>query len=149
LTVQYTFTTGTSTRKVAVGSGGLLGKGFLKGTQTRLDFVPEHHTDFIFSVLAEEWGFVGALLLLAAYAFLLVQMFRVCAHTTDRPARLLALAILAVFFFQVFINVGMTVGVMPITGLPLPLVSYGGSSLLTFFAALGLLASIHKERSIF
>lgn len=135
--------------KVAVGSGGLLGKGFLKGTQTRLDFVPEHHTDFIFSVLAEEWGFVGALLLLAAYAFLLVQMFRVCEHTTDRPARLLALAILAVFFFQVFINVGMTVGVMPITGLPLPLVSYGGSSLVTFFAALGLLASIHRERSIF
>ncbi len=135
--------------KVAVGSGGLLGRGFLQGTQTHLDFVPEHHTDFIFSVLGEEWGFLGALVLLCGYAFLLFQMFRISEHTTDRPARLLSLAVLAVVFFQVFINVGMSVGVMPITGLPLPLVSYGGSSLLTFFVALGLLASIHRERSIF
>ena len=135
--------------KIAVGSGGLLGKGWLQGTQTQLDFVPEHHTDFIFSVIGEEFGFLGAFFLLFLFGLLIVYAFRVMDHTTDFRGRLLALGIAMAFSFQIFVNVGMTIGLAPITGLPLPFISYGGSALVANFFAFGLLASIYKERCIF
>ena len=135
--------------RIAVGSGGLLGKGYLAGTQSQLQFVPEHHTDFIFCVIGEEWGYAGSLLLLLLYGFLFRAAFRVMEHTTDIKAKLLVAGVLAVLFSQVFINIGMSFGLMPITGITLPLVSYGGSSLATTAIALGLILSIHKERSIF
>lgn len=135
--------------RIAVGSGGLFGKGFLMGTQSQLQFVPEHHTDFIFCVFAEEWGFIGALVLLACYGVLFTAGFKVMLQTTDIRAKLLAAGVLAVLFSQVFINIGMSFGLMPITGLTLPLISYGGSSFLTTSIALGLILSIYRERSIF
>ncbi|HCM43286.1 MAG TPA: rod shape-determining protein RodA [Candidatus Omnitrophica bacterium] len=135
--------------KIAVGSGGLLGKGFLLGTQTQLNFVPEHHTDFIFSVIAEEWGFIGSLALICLYVLLFISLFRICDHTTDPKAKMLVSGIAALIFSQVFINIGMTFGWMPITGLTLPLVSYGGSSFVLICFALALALSVHRERSIF
>jgi len=135
--------------KIAVGSGGLMGRGFLNGTQQLLAFLPEKHTDFIFGVLAEEWGFLGSFLLLLLYALLLWQMFSILTHTTDLEARLLGTGVISIFVFHIFINIGMTVGLMPITGLPLPLMSYGGSSAVSFFAALGFILSIDKERSFY
>ena len=135
--------------KIAVGSGGLFGKGYLAGTQSQLQFVPEHHTDFIFAVIGEEWGFAGTVILLVLYGLLFRAMFQVIEHTTDIKAKLLASGVLAVLFAQVFINIGMSFGLMPITGITLPLVSYGGSSFVATALALGLILSIHKERSIF
>lgn len=135
--------------KIAVGSGGLFGKGWLHGTQTQLDFVPEHHTDFIFTVIAEEFGFLGTLLVIFLFAVLLGYIFRMIQQTTDLKARLLGLGIAVFFFFQIFVNIGMTIGLAPITGITLPFMSYGGSSLAVNFLALGLLISIYKERSIF
>ncbi len=135
--------------RIAVGSGGLFGKGYLQGTQSQLQFVPEHHTDFIFCVIGEEWGYAGVLLLLTLYGFLFRYAFQVMEQTTDRKAKLLIGGILAVLFSQVFINIGMSFGLMPITGITLPLVSYGGSSLVATTLAIGLIVSIYKERSIF
>lgn len=135
--------------RIAVGSGGLFGKGWLHGTQSQLDFVPEHHTDFIFSVVAEELGFLGSLFLIVLYGTLFYQIFQVIERTTDIKGRLLAAGVLALLFFQTLINVGMSFGLFPITGITLPLVSYGGSSLVATSIALGLLVSVHKERSIF
>lgn len=135
--------------KIAVGSGGLFGKGFLHGTQIKLNFLPEHHTDFIFCVVAEEWGFLGSLCVLLLFALLFMKMLRVIERTSDTRARLIAAGVVSMIFFQVLVNIGMTVGLMPITGLPLPFFSYGGSSLVSMFAAVGLLISIYKERSIF
>ncbi|MDP3920425.1 MAG: rod shape-determining protein RodA [Candidatus Omnitrophota bacterium] len=135
--------------RIAVGAGGFWGKGFLHGTQSQLKFVPEHHTDFIFCVIGEEWGFLGALLVLLLYGILFRSIFQVISHTTDIKAKLLAAGIAAILFAQVFINIGMSIGLMPITGLTLPLISYGGSSFLATSIALGLILSIHKERSIF
>ncbi len=135
--------------KIAIGSGGLLGKGFLHGTQTQLKFVPEHHTDFIFCVFGEEMGFAGAAVLLLCYGVLFYSILRILEHTTDVKARLLAVGLLAMLFSQVFINIGMSFGLMPITGITLPLFSYGGSSLVSTALGLGMVLSIHKERSIF
>jgi len=135
--------------KIAVGSGGLLGKGYLAGTQTQLQFVPEHHTDFIFCVFGEEWGFMGAILLLGLYWLLFSSAFKIISATTDQKARLLGSGIMAMLFVQVFVNIGMTIGLMPITGITLPLVSYGGSSMISTAIALGLILSIYRERSIF
>ncbi len=135
--------------KIAVGSGGLVGKGWLQGTQTQLDFVPEHHTDFIFCVVGEEFGFLGSLLLILLYGALITYAVQIMERTTDRGAQLLAAGITAMLFFQIFINLGMTIGIAPITGITLPLLSYGGSSLVATFVAIGLLVSIYKERSIF
>ncbi len=135
--------------KIAVGSGGLIGKGWLHGTQTQLDFVPEHHTDFIFCVIGEEFGFFGSLLLVLLFCFLIGYFIQIMERTTDQRARILAAGITSMFLFQMAINIGMTIGVAPITGITLPLVSYGGSSLVTSFLAIGFLVSIHKERSIF
>ncbi len=135
--------------KIAVGSGGLFGKGYLAGTQSQLQFVPEHHTDFIYCVIGEEWGYVGSMLLLFFYGFLFRSAFQVMETTTDLKAKFLIAGIVSVIFTQLFINVGMTFGLLPITGITLPLVSYGGSSLITTCIALGLILSIYKERSIF
>lgn len=135
--------------RIAVGSGGLFGKGWLHGTQNQLDFIPEHHTDFIFSVIGEELGFFGSLFLIVLYGTLFYQIFQIIDRTTDVKGRLLAAGILSILFFQSLINMGMTFGLFPITGITLPLISYGGSSLVAYFIALGLLVSIYKERSIF
>ncbi len=135
--------------RIAVGSGGLFGKGYLAGTQSQLQFVPEHHTDFIFCVIGEEWGYAGTMLLLSLYGLLFHFGFQVMEQTTDVKAKLMITGILSVIFAQIFINIGMTFGMMPITGITLPLVSYGGSSLVTTAVGLGLILSVYKERSIF
>lgn len=135
--------------RIAVGSGGLFGKGYLAGTQSQLDFVPEHHTDFIFCVLGEEWGFLGSLLLLGLYVFLFHSAFQIMEQTTDIKAKLLIGGVVSILFTQVFINIGMSIGLMPITGITLPLISYGGSSLIATAFGLGMILSIYKERSIF
>lgn len=135
--------------KIAVGSGGLFGKGWLHGTQTQLDFVPEHHTDFIFCVVGEEFGFLGGLLLILLFASLIGYFLKIMEHTTDMRARLVAAGFTSVFFFQAAVNIGMVIGMAPITGLTLPLVSYGGSSLLATYLGIGLLVSVYRERSIF
>jgi len=135
--------------KIAVGSGGFWGKGYLGGTQTQLHFVPEHHTDFIFCVIGEELGFLGSLLVLCLYGFLFHSIFLIMQHTTDVKAKMLCGGVLALLFSHVMINVGMTIGLMPIAGVPLPLISYGGSSFIMTCLCLGLVLSVYKERSIF
>ncbi|MCL2684573.1 MAG: rod shape-determining protein RodA [Synergistaceae bacterium] len=128
--------------RIAVGSGGLWGKGFLQGTQGRLHFLPEPHTDFIFSVFAEEFGFVGGVLVLALYACLFWRILRGAFRTKDIRAKLLCIGIVAWLWFQVMESVAMSMGLAPITGLPLPLFSYGGSSLLMVATALALAQSV-------
>jgi rod shape determining protein RodA len=132
--------------KIAVGSGEWLGRGLFHGTQTQLHFVPENSTDFIFTVLAEEWGFAGAAVLLALYAVLLYGGIRSMLAARDRFGLLLASGIVGILFFHVLVNVGMTIGIMPITGIPLPFVSFGGSAILTEFAAVGILLNIYGQR---
>jgi len=128
----------------AVGSGGKTGRGD-EATQTRLDFLPEHHTDFIFSVVGEEFGFIGAALVLSLFALLIWRSLRILTMSKNLYGALIAGGITAMLMFQTFVNVGMTIGIMPITGVPLPLLSYGGSSVLVTFMALGLLQSIHAQ----
>lgn len=135
--------------KIAVGSGGLWGKGYLAGTQTQLHFVPEHHTDFIFCVIGEEIGLLGSLLVICLYAYLFNAIFLIMQHTTDIRAKLLCGGVLALVFAHVIVNIGMTIGLMPIAGVPLPLISYGGSSFVMNCVALGLVLSVYRERSIF
>jgi len=132
--------------EIAIGSGGLLGRGYLKGTQTNLDFVPEQHTDFIFTVIGEEFGFVGAIFVLMLFALLIWRAVRIALLAKDPFGTYLAAGIASMLAIQVFVNVGMTLGIMPITGIPLPFVSYGGSSFLTNCAAVGLLLNIHMRR---
>jgi rod shape determining protein RodA len=131
---------------IAVGSGGLLGKGYLQGLQTNLDYVPEQHTDFIFTVAGEEFGFVGALAVLALYALLLWRSIRIAWLAKDPFGTYVAAGIASMFAIQMFVNVGMVIGIMPITGIPLPFLSYGGTSILVSFAAIGMLESIHMRR---
>jgi len=131
---------------IAVGSGGLLGKGYLQGIQTNLDYVPEQHTDFIFTVAGEEFGFVGALAVLALYALLLWRAIRIAWLSKDPFGSYVASGIASMFAIQMFVNVGMVIGIMPITGIPLPFLSYGGTSILVSFGAIGLLESIHMRR---
>ena len=132
--------------EIAIGSGGLTGTGYLRGIQTNLDFVPEQHTDFIFTVVGEQFGFVGAMLLLVLYAVLLWRAFRTAMASKDPFGTYVAAGIAAMFAVQMFVNIGMTLGIMPITGIPLPFVSYGGSSLIANFMAVGLLLSIQMRR---
>lgn len=132
--------------KIAVGSGEWFGRGLHHGTQTQLNFVPEHSTDFIFTVLGEELGFVGAFGLLALYVVLLYGGVRAMLAARDRFGFLLACGIVAMFAFHIVVNIGMTVGIMPITGIPLPFMSYGGSALLTDFAAVGVLLNIYAQK---
>jgi len=131
----------------AIGSGGALGKGPDGATQTQGDFLPEHHTDFIFAVTAEMLGFVGGAGLILLYGLIVWRGLRVTAQASTPIDQLVAGAIVAMLAFQVFVNIGMTVRLMPITGIPLPLMSYGGSHILTTFAAVGLLLGIHRRRS--
>jgi rod shape determining protein RodA len=128
----------------AVGSGGKTGRGD-QATQTRLDFLPEHHTDFVFSVVGEQFGFIGAALVLSLFALLIWRSLRILTMSKNLYGALIAGGITAMLMFQIFVNVGMTIGIMPITGVPLPLLSYGGSSVLVTFMALGLLQSIHAQ----
>jgi len=132
--------------EIAIGSGGLFGRGYLEGTQTNLDFVPEQHTDFIFTVVGEEFGFLGAMVLLFLFGVLLWRAFRIALLSKDPFGTYVAAGIASMFAIQIFVNVGMTVGIMPITGIPLPFVSYGGSSLLTNCVAVGLLLNVHMRR---
>jgi len=136
--------------QIAVGSGGWFGKGYLKGTQNILGFLPRTvaPTDFIYSVVAEETGFVGSNLLLLLYTIVIVRCMRAAVQATERFGRLLAAGVGALIFTHVFINIAMTVGLMPITGLPLPLMSYGGSFMVTTMTALGLVQSVYLRRRI-
>ncbi len=132
--------------KIAIGSGRILGKGWLEGTQGQLRFVPEHHTDFIFSVLAEEWGFLGSLALLLLFVVLLLQALRVARLARDLSGSLLAVGLTTIVATQVVINLSVATGILPATGMTLPLVSYGGSSLLATLCILGLLMNIWSSR---
>ncbi|MDF1592801.1 MAG: rod shape-determining protein RodA [Desulfobacterales bacterium] len=132
--------------KIAIGSGMIFGKGFLKGTQNALEFLPEQHTDFIFSVLAEEWGFVGSLLLLLLFLMLIVWGLNVAQGCREPFGTILAVGVTAMIFWQVFINLGMVMGLMPVVGVPLPLISYGGSSVVTMMMCIGLLLNVSMRR---
>jgi rod shape determining protein RodA len=133
--------------RVAIGSGGLFGKGFLEGTQKRLAFLPEQHTDFIFSVVGEEFGFVGVAAVLVAFGFIFWRLVRIAAAAHDRFTQLVPFAIFASWFVHVLVNTGMTVGVMPITGIPLPFISYGGSFLMVNLLAMAVVQRIAAESS--
>jgi rod shape determining protein RodA len=132
--------------KIAIGSGQLLGKGIAGATQSRLAFLPERHTDFIFAVFAEMWGFVGCLLLLGCYALLLLRGFDIAAAAREPVGRLVALGATSLLAAQVLINVGMVTGLLPVVGIPLPLMSYGGSSMLVSMMAIGLLLSVRMRQ---
>ncbi|MBZ0223576.1 MAG: rod shape-determining protein RodA [Dokdonella sp.] len=132
--------------KIAVGSGGIWGKGWHHGTQSRLEFLPEHTTDFIFSVFAEEWGLIGVLLLLALYVFIIARCLWIAANARDTYSRLLAGSISMALFVYVMVNGGMVTGILPVVGVPLPLVSYGGTSAVSLLAGFGVLMSIHAHR---
>jgi rod shape determining protein RodA len=132
--------------KIAIGSGQLLGKGIGGATQSRLAFLPERHTDFIFAVFAEMWGFLGCLVLIVAYALLVLRGFEIAAGTRETRGRILALGLTSVFAVQILINIGMVTGLLPIVGIPLPLMSYGGSSMVVSLTALGLLISIRMRQ---
>jgi rod shape determining protein RodA len=132
--------------KIAVGRGGWFGKGYLQGTQSHLQFLPERHTDFIFAVFAEEWGFAGSSFVLACYLVLLVRSLAISLAARDPFARLVAYALAMMIFWQVVINLLMVLGFLPVVGVPLPLFSFGGSSLLTTLAALGCIFTISFHR---
>jgi rod shape determining protein RodA len=132
--------------EIAVGSGGLFGRGYLAGTQTNLDFVPEQHTDFIFTVVGEEFGFLGAIIVLALFAILIWRAIRISYLSKDPFGTYVAAGVASMFAIQMFVNVGMVVGIMPITGIPLPFVSYGGSAMLANCVAVGLLLNVHMRR---
>jgi rod shape determining protein RodA len=132
--------------KIAVGSGTIFGKGFLHGTQSQLHFLPEQHTDFIFSVLAEEWGFLGCFILLFLLLFLISRGLKIAKTSKDRAGATLAIGITAMLFWQTFINVGMVVGILPVVGIPLPMVSYGGTALVTNLMGVAMLMNISMRR---
>ncbi|MGH8280420.1 MAG: rod shape-determining protein RodA [Gammaproteobacteria bacterium] len=134
--------------QIAIGSGGLFGKGWLHGSQSQLDFLPESSTDFIYAVLGEQFGFIGALVLLGLYGFIIARSLLIALRAQGTFARLLAGGLTMGLFTYVFINSGMVSGVLPVVGVPLPLVSYGGSSLVTLMAGFGILMSIHSHRKL-
>ncbi len=131
--------------KIAMASGGIFGKGWLGGSQSQLHFLPESHTDFVFATFAEEWGFAGSLLLLLLYYLLIRYMLKIAQRAPDYFGCLLASGVVIIVSFQIFINIAMTIGLAPVVGLPLPLLSYGGSSLLVIFISLGILINIEKR----
>jgi len=132
--------------KISIGSGMLAGKGYLKGTQNALSFLPEQHTDFIFSVLAEEWGFVGSAILILLFLLLIIWGLNIAHSCRDPFGTILAVGISAMIFMQVFVNIGMVMGLMPVVGVPLPFISYGGSSIATMMIAVGLLINVSMRR---
>lgn len=134
--------------KIALGSGGVFGKGFMEGTQSQLNFLPEKHTDFIFTMLGEELGLVGGLVLLTLYFVVLMFSLNVSLQCRNQFGRLLAMGISMIFFFYIFINAAMVMGLLPVVGVPLPLVSYGGTSMLSLMFAFGLLMSVHIHRHL-
>jgi len=135
--------------KIAIGSGGLFGKGWLAGTQNQLNFLPERHTDFIFSVIGEEWGLLGAVVLIGLYCWLLKRGIMIIEGTTDIYGKLLGTGIITMLSFQICVNIAMTMGLMPVVGVPLPLMSYGGSSLWTTIIAIALLLNVGMRRTRF
>lgn len=134
--------------KIALGSGGLKGKGWLEGTQSQLEFLPERNTDFIFAVLGEEFGFYGIIILISIYLSIIGRGFFISAKAQDTYTRLLGGAIILTFFVYVFVNIGMVIGILPVVGLPLPLVSYGGTSMVTLMASFGILMSIQTHKKL-
>ena len=133
---------------IAIGSGGVIGKGWLNGTQTHLEFIPEKHTDFIFAVFSEEWGLLGNVVLLVLYTLLIGRATIITANASTLFARLLAGSITLIFFTYAFVNMGMVSGILPVVGVPLPFISYGGTALVTLFLGLGILMSIHTHRML-
>jgi rod shape determining protein RodA len=133
---------------IAVGSGGIFGKGFIKGSQTQLKFLPEQQTDFVFSVFAEEWGFIGALVLIIMFMSLILWGLKIALHSRDLLGTLIALGITAFIFWEVFINIGMVLGILPVVGIPLPFLSYGGSAMVVLLTAIGLLMNVSVRRFI-
>jgi rod shape determining protein RodA len=133
---------------IAVGSGGIAGKGWLNGSQTHLEFIPERHTDFIFAVFSEEFGLVGNIVLIALYALLIARGLAIAAGAATLFGRLLAGAVTMIFFTYAFVNMGMVAGILPVVGVPLPFVSYGGTALMTLFLGIGILMSIHRHRKL-
>lgn len=135
--------------RIAVGSGQFFGKGYRNGTQSQLEFLPERHTDFIFSVLSEEWGFVGSILTLGIFCGLFYTIVRIASGARDKYGALLCIGVLCYVFWHMFVNIGMVIGLLPIVGVPLPLVSYGGSSMLTTMTGMGIISSVAYRRYIF
>jgi len=135
--------------KIAVGSGGILGKGFMQGTQCRLGFLPEQQTDFIFSALGEEWGLIGSLVLMGLYFTLILWGLRIAVHSKDRFGAILAFGVVAMLFWHIFINIGMVLGMMPVVGIPLPFLSYGGSFLISTLIGIGFLLNVSMRRYLF
>ncbi|MFM7797922.1 MAG: rod shape-determining protein RodA [Planctomycetota bacterium] len=133
---------------IAIGSGGVTGKGYLRGTQGQLEFLPERTTDFVFAVIGEEFGLIGAVLLIALYLFVVLRALHLATQMRDTFARLFAGSLAAIFFVYVFINAGMVSGLLPVVGVPLPLVSYGGTSMVTLLAGFGMLMSLHANRKL-
>jgi len=134
--------------KIAIGSGGLFGKGWLNGTQSQLDFLPERHTDFIFAVFSEEFGMIGAIMLLLLYIFIIMRGMYIASQAQDTYSRLLGGSISLTFFVYIFVNIGMVSGLLPVVGVPLPLISYGGTSIVTLLAGFGILMSIHTHKKM-
>lgn len=134
--------------KIAIGSGGLFGKGWLNGTQSHLEFLPERATDFIFAVLGEEFGLIGVIILLALYILIILRGLYIGMRARDTFSRLLSASLIMTFFVYLFVNIGMVSGILPVVGIPLPLVSYGGTSLVTVMIGLGMLMSIHSHRTL-
>ena len=133
---------------IAVGSGGVYGKGYMKGTQTHLDFIPERTTDFIFAVYAEEFGLYGGIAILVLYALLMARGLTIASRASSQFGRLLAGAMTMMLFIYVFVNVGMVTGILPVVGVPLPFMSYGGTALFTMGIAFGIMMSISRHRSV-
>lgn len=134
--------------KIAIGSGGVSGKGWQENTQSQLDFLPESSTDFIFAVFAEEFGLLGCLGLLTVYLFIIARGLYIAVQAQDTYSRLLAGSLVCTFFIYVFVNIGMVIGILPVVGIPLPLISYGGTSMVTLFAGFGILMSIHTHKKV-
>ncbi|MXP67553.1 peptidoglycan glycosyltransferase MrdB [Pantoea sp. Aalb] len=134
--------------KIAIGSGGLYGKGWLHGTQSQLEFLPERHTDFIFAVLAEEFGLIGVLLLLFLYLILIMRGLIIASHAQTTFGRVLSGSLMLILFVYVFVNIGMVSGILPVVGIPLPLISYGGSAMIMLMAGFGIVMSIHSHKKI-
>ncbi len=135
--------------KIAVGSGGIIGKGFMKGTQCKLGFLPEQETDFIFSALGEEWGFIGSLVVIGLYFALIIWGLRIAVQSKDRFGAIVAFGVVAMLFWHVLINIGMVLGMMPVVGIPLPLLSYGGSFFISTLIGVGLLLNVSMRSYLF
>ena len=132
--------------KVAIGSGGLWGKGLLNGTQTQLRFLPEQHTDFIFAVIGEELGYIGVFIALVLFAILLISAIRIAHAQKNKFSSIVAIGIVTLIGFHMIVNIGMTIGLLPVTGLPLPFISYGGSAMLLNLSMIGLLLNFYRHR---